>query len=97
MCTVMGGRDSEQFSTFSRLGAKAFSILRDNAHIFINLFALMLSTGMPELQSHRDIYYLRKAFALEEDVESVRHLWERLVSGSLFANEYLDGTRSRRL
>ncbi|PRP80309.1 phosphatidylinositol 3-kinase [Planoprotostelium fungivorum] len=80
---VLGGRDSEEFEMFLALGSKAFCVLRENAHIFINLFSLMLSTGMPELTTHKDILYLRKAFALEQDVASVSNWWSRLVIESL--------------
>ena len=48
---VMGGRDSNTFHRFVATCGKAYNILRHNAHLFINLFAMMLSTGMPELQA----------------------------------------------
>jgi phosphatidylinositol-4,5-bisphosphate 3-kinase len=36
-----------------------------HAHMFISLFMMMLSTGMPELQSVDDIKWLQKAFSLQ--------------------------------
>ena len=40
-------------------------MLRRNASIFLNLFALMLSSGIPELRTVDDIFYLRESFLLD--------------------------------
>eukprot|EP00727_Mastigamoeba_balamuthi_P000750 m51a1_g10672 putative phosphatidylinositol- -diphosphate 3-kinase (1278) ;mRNA; f:26325-31812 len=61
---VMGGRGAPDFDQFVALACSAYGIIREHASMFINLFALMLSTGIPELQSSADIEYLREAFAL---------------------------------
>ena len=39
---------------------KAYNVIREHAHEFVNLFSLMLSTGIPELQKAEDIEWLRK-------------------------------------
>ena len=39
-------------------------ILRRKGPLFINLFAMMLSAGIPELRSLDDIGYLRKTLVL---------------------------------
>ena len=41
-------------------------IIRKYSNLIINLFTLMLPSGMPELQSTEDISYLRKKLAIEE-------------------------------
>jgi phosphatidylinositol-4,5-bisphosphate 3-kinase len=41
-------------------------IIRRYSHLIINLFSLMLSSDMPELQSIEDIMYLRKTLAIDE-------------------------------
>eukprot|EP01113_Clastostelium_recurvatum_P028422 TRINITY_DN3438_c0_g1_i4.p1 TRINITY_DN3438_c0_g1~~TRINITY_DN3438_c0_g1_i4.p1 ORF type:complete len:1453 (-),score=442.67 TRINITY_DN3438_c0_g1_i4:115-3945(-) len=61
---VMGGEGSTGFLHFVDLCCQAYNILRRHSSMFINLFAMMLSTGIPELQSAADIAYLRDAFAL---------------------------------
>ncbi len=38
--------------------------LRRHANVIITLFLLMLSTGIPELQTEEDLAYLRAAFGL---------------------------------
>lgn len=56
---VMGGKGSEGFKRFEALCVKAFNLLRKEAALFLNLFALMLSSGIPELRTVDDISYLR--------------------------------------
>eukprot|EP01116_Phalansterium_solitarium_P018016 TRINITY_DN4609_c0_g1_i1.p1 TRINITY_DN4609_c0_g1~~TRINITY_DN4609_c0_g1_i1.p1 ORF type:complete len:1412 (-),score=535.42 TRINITY_DN4609_c0_g1_i1:565-4800(-) len=61
---VLGGKDGDNFKEFVELCCKAYNILRKHANVFINLFAMMLSTGIPELTSVDDIRYLTDAFSL---------------------------------
>ena len=42
------------------LCGKAYLCLRSHANVFITLFTMMLSCGIPELQSLDDIGYIRK-------------------------------------
>ncbi|EGC40128.1 hypothetical protein DICPUDRAFT_52203 [Dictyostelium purpureum] len=60
---IVGGKDSENFKRFVTTCCLAYNILRKNSDLFLNLFQLMLSTGIPELQCADDIDYLRKALA----------------------------------
>jgi hypothetical protein len=46
---VMGGTKSPHFKRFVDVSSRAYNILRKHASLFINLFAMMLSTGIPEL------------------------------------------------
>jgi phosphatidylinositol kinase/protein kinase (PI-3 family) len=48
MAYVMGGTNTETFQFFEELCCKAYNIVRKNAQIFINLFA-MASTVCCEL------------------------------------------------
>ena len=45
---------------FMELCGKAYLCLRSHANVFITLFTMMLSCGIPELQSLDDIGYIRK-------------------------------------
>ena len=47
----------------------AYKILRKHANLLITLFMLMLSTGLPELQSYDDIEYLRNALQCSKSDE----------------------------
>ena len=44
---------------FVRLCEDAYLILRRNASLFINMLAMMLQTGIPELRSIDDLNYVR--------------------------------------
>lgn len=76
---VMGGKDSPDFMKFLDLCARAYNVLRRNANIFINLFAMMLSTGIPELRTADDIEYLRSAFALDLNEQQAAQRFNQLV------------------
>ena len=49
---------------FKRLCEDAFMKLRDRGPLFINLFSMMLSCGIPELRTSDDINYIRDALCL---------------------------------
>ena len=89
MAYVMNGTQSEQFKTFKELCCKAYNILRRNSHVFINLLAMMLSTGIPELRSERDLNYLREGF-----LNLVLSIMFLIVCLSIFAR--FDRRRSRK-
>lgn len=80
---VMGTKNSERFARFQELCCQAYLILRRNAYMFINLFAMMLSTGIPELKSTEDIYYLRDALCLDKTEEEAAQEFRNLIFESL--------------
>ena len=45
--------------SFSALCEDAYLVLRQKAPLFINLLAMMLQTGIPELRSIDDLNYVR--------------------------------------
>ncbi len=57
------------FRSFVDLCGRAYNILRKHQKIFINLFAMMLSTGIPELRSESDLNYLHEAFSYTKTEE----------------------------
>ena len=68
-CTryVLGERGSDDFAEFVRICGMAFNVIRNSGHEFINLFQLMLSTGIPELQTVDDIDWLRECMLIGAD------------------------------
>ena len=46
----------------------AFLALREKGCLLISLLAMMLSTGMPELQSESDLEYMRTALQLNDEI-----------------------------
>ena len=80
---VMGGKSGENFVRFQEMCCRAYLILRRNAHMFINLFAMMLSTGIPELKASEDLYYLRDAFRLEMTDQEASQFFKDQIFESL--------------
>eukprot|EP00029_Vermamoeba_vermiformis_P008360 TRINITY_DN3889_c0_g1_i1.p1 TRINITY_DN3889_c0_g1~~TRINITY_DN3889_c0_g1_i1.p1 ORF type:complete len:1634 (-),score=443.27 TRINITY_DN3889_c0_g1_i1:6-4907(-) len=80
---VMGGTEHALFKWFVALCCKAYNILRKRANVFINLFAMMISTGIPELRTEKDIDYLREAFSLNLNDEQAVKKFETLIWTSL--------------
>lgn len=64
------GQRSEQFKRFKDVCRDAFLIVRRHANVFINLLNMMLSTGIPELKSHKDVNYLRQTLFLDSTDEA---------------------------
>lgn len=49
-------------------------ILRKKGPLVISLFAMMLSTGIPELSSEKDLDYLRETLVLDmSEQEALKH------------------------
>nr|XP_006815238.1 PREDICTED: LOW QUALITY PROTEIN: phosphatidylinositol 4,5-bisphosphate 3-kinase catalytic subunit beta isoform-like [Saccoglossus kowalevskii] len=65
---------SEEFDNFRSKCEQAYLMFRRKGNLFINLFAMMLSTGLPELTRLTDIDYLRETlqFQLTEE-EALKH------------------------
>ncbi|EGC30605.1 hypothetical protein DICPUDRAFT_58194 [Dictyostelium purpureum] len=82
-CYVMGGKESPKFAQFVNYCCTAYNILRKNAKLFMNLFAMMVSTGIPELQSMEDLNYLKESFSLELSDDKARDKFINLIHESL--------------
>jgi len=44
---------------------QAFLILRRHGSLILSLFAMMISTGLPELGSEKDLNYLRETLVMD--------------------------------
>ncbi|GFR27702.1 phosphatidylinositol 4,5-bisphosphate 3-kinase catalytic subunit beta isoform, partial [Trichonephila clavata] len=65
---------SQEFSRFQQCCEQAFMILRRRGPLVISLFAMMLSTGIPELNSEKDLDYLRETLVLDmSEQEALKH------------------------
>lgn len=65
VCNGAKREKSERWVRFKKECVKAYLIIRGKANLLINLLNMMLSTGIPELQSHDDVAYLRNTLCLE--------------------------------
>ncbi|KAF7404673.1 hypothetical protein HZH66_003579 [Vespula vulgaris] len=63
-----------EFQRFQSHCEQAFLILRQHGGLILSLFAMMISTGLPELSSEKDLNYLRDTLVLEmSESEAQKH------------------------
>jgi phosphatidylinositol-4,5-bisphosphate 3-kinase len=67
MKQAMGGKSGENYKKFIQYCVLSHQILRQNFNLFINLFSMMLISGMPELSSKEDIWYLVNTLRVGEE------------------------------
>lgn len=65
MVYVMGDKNDIFYAQFVQMCTTAYNLLRSSAALFMNLFAMMMSSGMPELQTIEDLYYLQDTLDLD--------------------------------
>ncbi|PSN34153.1 hypothetical protein C0J52_10044 [Blattella germanica] len=58
-------KEALEFQIFQKHCEQAFLILRRHGSLIISLFAMMISTGLPELSSEKDLNYLRDTLVME--------------------------------
>jgi phosphatidylinositol-4,5-bisphosphate 3-kinase len=74
---------ADGYGTFEELCGKALNVLRKNATLLVTLFLLMLGTGIPELQTPKDIIYLTEKLFLDLNDEDASKEMEKLIQLSL--------------
>ncbi|XP_014479292.1 PREDICTED: phosphatidylinositol 4,5-bisphosphate 3-kinase catalytic subunit delta isoform [Dinoponera quadriceps] len=63
-----------EFQRFQSHCEQAFLVLRQHGGLILSLFAMMISTGLPELSSEKDLNYLRDTLVLEmSESEAQKH------------------------
>uniref|UniRef100_H2YQZ6 phosphatidylinositol 3-kinase n=1 Tax=Ciona savignyi TaxID=51511 RepID=H2YQZ6_CIOSA len=80
---VMGTEESEMFQRFRETCVLAYLVIRRHAPLFINLFHMMKSTGIPELNSVRDIKYLQNVLVLDKTEEEAGSHFVSEIAGVL--------------
>jgi len=65
-------QSTKEFKRFQTLCEDAFMVIRKYSHFLLNLLTLMISSGMPELQSNDDVMYMRNQLAVDETDEKAR-------------------------
>merc|ERR1712159_549473 len=76
---VLGDKGSEDYERFVKVCGQAYNVIRAHAHEFVNLFQLMLSTGIPELQKAEDINWLRECMLIgASDEYATRHFTTKI-------------------
>lgn len=67
-------KKGHEFQRFQNYCEQAFLVLRRHGSLILSLFAMMISTGLPELSSEKDLNYLRDTLVLEmSEAEAQKH------------------------
>ncbi|KAL4486333.1 hypothetical protein ABPG72_007119 [Tetrahymena utriculariae] len=71
--------EEEDYKAFERYCCQAYNLIRKHGNFFINIFRMMLSAGMPELQRESDIEYLVETLQLNlSDQEAEQHFKKQI-------------------
>ncbi|KAH9629422.1 hypothetical protein HF086_013336 [Spodoptera exigua] len=62
---VLGIADRHPDNIMVKTNGQAFTILRKHGHLILSLFSMMMSTGLPELSSEKDLQYLRETLVMD--------------------------------
>jgi len=81
---VLGGEGSVKYIEFSENCCRAYNIIRKHGKLLINLFLLMLATGIPELRSASDVKWLEKCLKLEDTPEEGSQHFRKQIKKSLY-------------
>jgi phosphatidylinositol 3-kinase len=87
MVDCMGGSNSEHYRQFKQYCFLAYSALRKNCNLILNLFSLMVNANIPDIKLEPDKAALKvkERFHLElSEEEAIRHL-ERIMDDNLNA------------
>lgn len=76
-------REAHEFREFQNLCEEAFLILRKHGCLILSLFAMMISTGLPELSSEKDLNYLRETLVLDLPEAEAREHFKSKFSEAL--------------
>uniref|UniRef100_A0A336MQM4 phosphatidylinositol 3-kinase n=1 Tax=Culicoides sonorensis TaxID=179676 RepID=A0A336MQM4_CULSO len=76
-------KSADEFRNFQELCETAFIILRRHGCLILSLFSMMISTGLPELSSEKDLNYLRETLVLDLTEEEARQHFKSKFSEAL--------------
>lgn len=73
-----------EYVKFRQLCCSAYKIMRRNSSLIISLFTMMLSTGIPELQSLDDVAYLRNTLAVDKSEEDALNFFAEKMTEAYY-------------
>ena len=67
MVECMGGKGSKNYEEFQQKCVNAYWVLRDNARVIVNMFYLMIDSGIPELNNIDNLKKLHEKFVPQKN------------------------------
>mmetsp|Transcript_31133 Transcript_31133/g.42803 ORF Transcript_31133/g.42803 Transcript_31133/m.42803 type:complete len:301 (+) Transcript_31133:155-1057(+) len=83
MVYVMGTSNGALFKEFCSICFMAYEVIRHHAHLFLSLFSMMLSTGIPHLQKVEDLAYFEDAMRMDSSSSEAAKDFDDLIKKSL--------------
>ena len=85
MVDGMGGVQSAQFQNFCSYCYTAYTTLRKNANLILNLFALMVDANIPDIRLEPDkaVLKVKERFNLEMSEEEAIRYFRKLIEDSM--------------
>lgn len=80
---VLGGVGSPDYNKFEQLSIRAYNILRKHGNLLLTLFFLMMSCGIPELQTESDLHWLRDKLMMDATDEQAAASFREAITESL--------------
>ena len=62
MVDCIGGKESKRYKEFKLKCVNAYLVLRENAGVIVNMFYLMIDSGIPGLNNIENLYKLQEKF-----------------------------------
>ncbi|KAG9294695.1 hypothetical protein G9A89_008174 [Geosiphon pyriformis] len=87
MVEAMGGANSNHYQRFKSYCYIAFNILRKNANLILNLFALMVDANVPDIKIEPDkaVWKVQEKFRLDLTEEEAIKFFQNLINDSVSA------------
>ncbi|CAG8433683.1 11263_t:CDS:10 [Ambispora gerdemannii] len=87
MVEAMGGANSSHYQRFKSYCYVAFNILRKNANLILNLFALMVDANIPDIKIEPDkaVWKVQEKFRLDLTEEEAIKFFQNLINDSVSA------------
>jgi hypothetical protein len=79
---VMGDTKSSRYAHFVDLCLKGYNSLRRHTYLFIRLFLMMLSAGLPQFTDERELSYLYKSLSMGLSEQGAADKFTKLIDES---------------
>ena len=85
MVELMGGKGSVKYDDFKQKCINAYLVLRDNARVIVNMFYLMIDSGIPELNDVEILDKLYERFEPRSDKKEASEYFVKILEESVNA------------
>ena len=88
MVECMGGKGSKRYEEFQQKCVNAYWVLRDNARVIVNMFYLMIDSGIPELNNLENLNKLYNKFFPGYTKQQAAEAILKVLEDSIYSYSY---------